>query len=146
MITYQAPGCPLQDGLASLECPGCMASEVCPALARPVNGDPLWGGTCTVDICRAAHACLLSLPMQLWCSMLACPAALHPFNGAATLHAGYLRLSTDICDIKAAIGTSDNPNYAEARKIYVDGKNSYKNDGTIRTLRGGLFTLRVTMA
>eukprot|EP00879_Flechtneria_rotunda_P022938 GHRR01024245.1.p1 GENE.GHRR01024245.1~~GHRR01024245.1.p1 ORF type:complete len:314 (-),score=74.29 GHRR01024245.1:228-1169(-) len=49
--------------------------------------------------------------------------------------AGYLRLSTDICDIKSAIGTSDNPNYAEARKIYIDGKNSYKSDGTIRTLR-----------
>ncbi|WIA14465.1 hypothetical protein OEZ85_002990 [Tetradesmus obliquus] len=48
---------------------------------------------------------------------------------------GYLRLSTDICDIKSTIGTSDNPPYAEARKIYLDGKNSYKNDGTIRTLR-----------
>jgi hypothetical protein len=52
------------------------------------------------------------------------------------LHAGYLRLSTDICDIKESIGTSDNPDYAPARKIYNDGKNSYKSDGTIRTLRG----------
>ncbi|KAF8063723.1 Subtilisin BL [Scenedesmus sp. PABB004] len=49
--------------------------------------------------------------------------------------AGYLRLSTDVCDIKKAIGPDANPDYAEARKIYIDGKNSYKSDGTIRTLR-----------
>lgn len=49
--------------------------------------------------------------------------------------AGYLRLSTDVCDIKAAIGTSENPDYSEAKKIYTDGKNSYKSDGKIRTLR-----------
>ncbi|KAF6261950.1 Low iron-inducible periplasmic protein-domain-containing protein [Scenedesmus sp. NREL 46B-D3] len=48
---------------------------------------------------------------------------------------GYLRLSTDICDIKAAIGPSDNPDYAEAQAIYMDGRNSFKNDGTVRTLR-----------
>lgn len=40
------------------------------------------------------------------------------------------------CCTQSTIGTSDNPPYAEARKIYLDGKNSYKNDGTIRTLRG----------
>jgi hypothetical protein len=50
---------------------------------------------------------------------------------------GYLRLSTDVCDIKAAIGKSEtNPGYAEAKKIYVDGKNSLKSDGSVRTLRG----------
>lgn len=30
---------------------------------------------------------------------------------------GYLRLSTDVCDIKSAIGTGPNPPYAEARKV-----------------------------
>lgn len=49
---------------------------------------------------------------------------------------GYLRLSTDVCDIKQAIGTGANPSYTEAQKIYVDGKNSFKSDGSIRTLRG----------
>jgi hypothetical protein len=38
--------------------------------------------------------------------------------------------------LQSTIGTSDNPPYAEARKIYLDGKNSFKNDGTVRTLRG----------
>lgn len=41
-----------------------------------------------------------------------------------------------MCDIKSTIGTSANPDYAAARKIYVDGKNQRKNDGTIRSLRG----------
>eukprot|EP00775_Hariotina_reticulata_P009084 gene9084-9254_t len=49
---------------------------------------------------------------------------------------GYLRLSTDVCDIKAAIGDSQtNPGYTEAKKIYSEGKNSLKSDGSIRTLR-----------
>jgi hypothetical protein len=38
--------------------------------------------------------------------------------------------------LQSTIGTTANPPYAEARKIYVDGRHSFKNDGTIRTLRG----------
>jgi hypothetical protein len=60
-----------------------------------------------------------------------------------SLPAGYLRLSTDVCDIKTAIGDGPNPPYAEARKIYVDGKNSRKSDGSIRTLRGEFSTSHV---
>jgi hypothetical protein len=37
---------------------------------------------------------------------------------------------------QSTIGNTANPPYAEARKIYVDGRHSFKNDGTIRTLRG----------
>lgn len=50
--------------------------------------------------------------------------------------AGYLRLSTDVCDIKAAIGDSATPDYTEAKAIYTDGRNSFKSDGTVRSLRG----------
>lgn len=46
-------------------------------------------------------------------------------------------MSTDACDIKALVDT-EKPDWAAASKIYIDGKNSKKSDGTIRTLRGEL--------
>eukprot|EP00878_Enallax_costatus_P000017 GHUV01000021.1.p1 GENE.GHUV01000021.1~~GHUV01000021.1.p1 ORF type:complete len:420 (+),score=129.51 GHUV01000021.1:221-1480(+) len=49
--------------------------------------------------------------------------------------AGYLRLSTDVCDIKAAIGPDNTANYEAAAKIYSDGKNSFKSDGTQRAFQ-----------
>lgn len=49
--------------------------------------------------------------------------------------AGYLRLSTDVCDIKAAIGPDDEANYPAALEIYENGKNSFKSDGSQRTFR-----------
>jgi hypothetical protein len=49
--------------------------------------------------------------------------------------AGYLRLSTDVCDIKAAIGPADTANYEAAAEIYENGKNSFKSDGSQRTFR-----------
>eukprot|EP00877_Chromochloris_zofingiensis_P010895 jgi/Chrzof1/6059/Cz17g07070.t1 len=48
---------------------------------------------------------------------------------------GYLKLSEDICEIKAALQASP-PDYAGAQDIYENGKNSIKRDGSIRTLRG----------
>eukprot|EP00878_Enallax_costatus_P033694 GHUV01037241.1.p1 GENE.GHUV01037241.1~~GHUV01037241.1.p1 ORF type:complete len:184 (-),score=30.73 GHUV01037241.1:231-782(-) len=52
--------------------------------------------------------------------------------------AGYLRLSTDVCDIKAAIGPDNTANYEAAAKIYSDGKNSFKSDGTQRAFQGAV--------
>lgn len=54
----------------------------------------------------------------------------------AATPAGYLQLSSDICDIKTAIGDGPTPPYADAQRIYQNGKNSRKSDGSIRTLRG----------
>lgn len=50
--------------------------------------------------------------------------------------AGYLRLSTDVCDIKSAIGPDRTANYETANEIYTAGKNSFKSDGTQRTFQG----------
>eukprot|EP00877_Chromochloris_zofingiensis_P011319 jgi/Chrzof1/6440/Cz18g11010.t1 len=48
---------------------------------------------------------------------------------------GYLKLSEDICEIKAALEASP-PDYAGAQAIYKNGKNSLRKDGSVRTLRG----------
>jgi len=48
---------------------------------------------------------------------------------------GYLTVSKDVCEFKAALAKSP-PDYDAAKKIYQDGKNSKKSDGSMRTLRG----------
>ncbi|KIY98669.1 hypothetical protein MNEG_9292 [Monoraphidium neglectum] len=60
--------------------------------------------------------------------------------------AGYLRVSNDVCEVNALLNTAT-PNFAAAKKLYTDGKNSKKSSGAIRTLEsmatgdysGGLF-------
>jgi hypothetical protein len=81
------------------------------------------------------------------CVRLATPAAAWPASSCHRHHhtalpawvpapAGYLRVSSDACEIKALV-SGDAPNWAEARNIYNNGKNSAKSDGTPRSLRSG---------
>ncbi|KAI8471514.1 MAG: Low iron-inducible periplasmic protein-domain-containing protein [Monoraphidium minutum] len=48
--------------------------------------------------------------------------------------AGYLKVSNDVCDFKAALDKSP-PDWAAAKALYLDGKNSRRSDGSVRTLR-----------
>ncbi len=45
-------------------------------------------------------------------------------------------MTNDICDIRTVIDV-DAPNWQEGSKIYEDGRNSQKSDGSTRTLQGG---------
>ena len=45
-------------------------------------------------------------------------------------------LMKDLCDIKSAASSDGGYNFAEAKNIYMNGKNAEKSDGTFRTLAG----------
>ncbi|GBF96708.1 hypothetical protein Rsub_09450 [Raphidocelis subcapitata] len=49
--------------------------------------------------------------------------------------AGYLGVSADVCEYKAALAKAT-PDFAAAKAIYTQGKNSKKSDGKLRTLQG----------
>ena len=45
-------------------------------------------------------------------------------------------LMKDLCDIKAAASSDGGYDFAEAKSIYMSGKNAEKSDGSFRTLAG----------
>ena len=45
-------------------------------------------------------------------------------------------LMKDLCDIKSAASSDGGYDFAEAKSIYMNGKNAEKSDGSFRTLAG----------